>query len=460
MRLGLLSVLICSCLGSIPADAQSVETTNGKRPNIILLVSDDQRYDTLGAMGNEIIQTPHLDRLAREGIVFDNAFVTTSICAISRATHFSGQYSRRHGILNFSKNFSPEAWSECFPMILKRNGYRIGFIGKFGVGRDLPADDYDYWAGFPGQGRYYAKTDTEFKQHLNRTMSNQALEFLAGCRGDQPFCLQISFKAAHAQDGEAWEYPHELRYNDLYSDVTIPPPPTATDAHHAKLPAFLQQSEGRRRWQPRFATPERYQKHVKDYYRLITGMDAVIGDIVGKLGELKFAGNTVILFTSDNGYYLGDYGLADKWFMHEPSIRVPLIVYDPRLPAGKRGQRRKEMALNIDLAPTILDLAGCEIPPRMQGRSLRPLMAGDKTDWRTDFFYEHLFEHELIPKSEGVRSEGWKYVRYVDQDPLVEELYDLTNDPHEERNLRHDSKHAAELQKLQARWQQLRTELQ
>lgn len=435
-------------------------TRAAERPNVIVLVTDDQRFDTLGCMGNKIIQTPHLDALARQGVVFDNAFVTTSICAISRASIFSGQYARRHGIVNFATMFAPEAWANTYPMLLKRAGYRTGFIGKFGVGGDLPAKDFDYWAGFPGQGRFYAKADTGFRQHLNRTMSAQALEFLGGCRADQPFCLSLSFKAAHAQDGEEWEYPYELKYKDLYADVTIPPPPTATAEHFARLPKFLQESEGHRRWQPRFSTPEKYQRHVKDYYRLLTGMDAVVGDIVADLGRRGLADNTVILFTSDNGYYLGDYGLADKWFMHEPSIRVPLLIYDPRLPADQRGRRISEMALNIDVAPTVLELAGIDPPAAMQGRSLVALIGHQTVDWRTDFFYEHSFVHKLIPQSEGVRTERWKYVRYVGQEPVVEELYDLKSDPLEEHNLSAAVEHAEQLAALRSRWQQLRTELE
>ena len=430
------------------------------RPNLIVLVTDDQRFDTLGCMGNKIIQTPHLDALAKDGVVFENAFVTTSICAISRASIFSGQYARRHGIHNFAKEFDSQAWANTYPMLLKADGYRTGFIGKFGVGRDLPAADFDYWAGFPGQGRFYAKTDTEFKQHLNRTMSAQALEFLAGCKADQPFCLSISFKAAHAQDGEEWEYPHELRYKDLYADVTIPPPPTATPEHFARLPKFLQASEGRRRWQPRFSTPEKYQRHVKDYYRLLTGMDAVVGDIVADLARRNLAKNTVILFTADNGYYLGDYGLADKWFMHEPSIRVPMLLYDPRLPAERRGQRLAQLALNIDVAPTLLELAGLPAPTAMQGRSLVDLAAGRDVPWRGDFFYEHPFVHALIPQSEGIRTERWKYVRYIDEDPPVEELYDLKADPLEEHNLAAVTEHVGQLKALRARWSELRHNLE
>jgi arylsulfatase A-like enzyme len=430
------------------------------RPNLIVLVTDDQRFDTLGCLGNKIIQTPHLDALAKDGVVFENAFVTTSICAISRASIFSGQYARRHGIHNFAKPFAPDAWAKTYPMLLKKAGYRTGFIGKFGVGNVLPAEDFDYWAGFPGQGRFYAKTDTEFKRHLNRTMSEQALEFLAGCKAEQPFCLSISFKAGHAQDGEEWEYPHELRYKDLYADVTIPPPPTATPEHFARLPKFLQESEGRRRWQPRFSTPERYQRHVKDYYRLLTGMDAVVGDIVADLARRGLAESTVILFTADNGYYLGDYGLADKWFMHEPSIRVPMLLYDPRLPAQRRGQRVKQMALNIDVAPTLLELAGIDVPLAMQGRSLVPLAQGQPAEWRIDFFYEHPFNHALIPKSEGVRTERWKYVRYVEQDPPVEELYDLKNDPLEQRNLTSVSVFGGQLDVLRNRFEQFRRELE
>jgi arylsulfatase A-like enzyme len=382
-------------------------------------------------MGNPIVQTPNLDALAADGVVFDNAFATTSICCSSRASIITGQYTRRHKIWSFNQPLSPEAFAKTFPALLRANGYRTGFVGKWGIGGKMPAEEFDFWAGFPGQGRYYEGD----KPHVTRRLAEKTQEFLAGCSADQPFCLQMSFKAAHCQDGADWQFQHDHAYDDLYKDQRIEPPTTATEEDFARLPKFLRESEARVRWKVRFNGDEMYQKSVKDYYRLITGVDRVIGEFVDTLRRKGLADNTVIIFTADQGFYLGDYGLAGKWYMHEPSIRIPLIVHDPRLPKELRGTRLSQMALTLDLAPTILDLAGIAVPDVMQGRSLVPLTEGEEVEWRDDWLYEHLFKHARIPKSEGVRTGDWTYVRYVDFEPVYEELYNLKTDPLERKNL-------------------------
>jgi arylsulfatase A-like enzyme len=424
------------------------------------LLADDLRWDAVGFAGNKVIETPNLDGLARRGVVFDNTFCTTSICATSRASILTGQYARRHGIWDFQKNLSPDAFAETFPGLLRRAGYRTGFIGKWGVGNGMPKEEFDYWAGFPGQGRYVAKGKNASGEHLHEITSRQIHEFLAGCSPEKPFCLQVSFKTPHAQDGEAQEYPAEQRYAELYSELQIVPPPTATDEDFTRLPPFLQKSEARRRWKPRFSSPELFQQRVKDYYRLVTGMDRVIGETVAELSERGLLDRTLIIFTSDNGYYLGDFGLADKWFMHEPSIRLPLLVVDPRLPSEGRGTRRDAMALNIDVAPTILDAAGIQPNASMQGKSLLPVVHGEKKALRDEFFYEHLFEHAGIPKSEGVRGQRWKYARYLIEPEPHEELYDLQNDPQERKNLAASSEYADKLAHYRRRWEELRREAQ
>ena len=171
------------------------------------------------------------------------------------------------------------------------------------------------------------------------------------------------------------------------------------------------------------------------------------------------AENTVLVFAGDNGFYLGEHGLAGKWYMHEESIRVPLILHDPRLPERLRNKRRAEMVLNIDVAPTLLDLAGLPVPPSVQGRSLLPLVQGGKPRWREEWFYSHLYAYKLIPKSEGIRTRRWKYIRYIESEPLYEELYDLKRDPLEEKNLARDGRHAGQLRKLRGRWQAWRDAL-
>lgn len=416
-----------------------------KRPNIIFLLTDDQRWDALGCMGNEILKTPAIDQLSAQGVTFNNMFCTTSICAISRASIMTGQYARRHGIVGFRTPYSPKQLKESFPMQLRKHGYRTGLIGKWGIGGKLPVDQYDYWKGFPGQSRYFPKGEKGKSQHLTEIMRNQSLDFLDGCKTGQPFMLQLYTKAAHCQDGDSWPFQPDPKYNDLYADVQIPKPPTATEAHYAQLPSFLKTSEARTRWHVRFENPELYQKSVRDYYRLINGIDDTVSAIRARLAERGFADNTVFIYTSDNGFYLGDRGLAGKWFMHEESIRLPLIIQDPRLSKKQWGTRRDQIVLNIDIASTIFDIAGLKPPVSNQGKSLMPLVRGEDPQWREEFLYEHRFAYKTIPQSEGIRTKRWKYVRYVETNPLHEELYDLKMDPLEESNLAGDKQYKSNL---------------
>jgi arylsulfatase A-like enzyme len=432
----------------------------GKRPNIVFLLTDDHRWDALGCMGNRIIKTPEIDRLAGRGVVFENAFVTTSICCASRASIFTGQYARRHGVHGFNKPFTEEQFRQTYPQLLRRSGYRVGFIGKYGVGDNAPpsAEHFDYWKGFPGQGRYMQKVNGQ-TVHLTDVMAEQAEEFIGGCKADQPFCLSVSFKAPHAQDEDPKQYLYAPRHKDLYADVTVPVPPTAAEEYFQTQPQFIRESESRRRWELRFATPENYQEMVKSYFRLITGVDEAVGRIVAALRRSGLAENTVIMLMGDNGYYLGEHGLADKWFMHEESIRVPLVMYDPRLPDAQRGTRRREMVLNIDVAPTILELAGAEVPRGMQGRDLGPLVQGKKPAWRGEFFYEHLFEHKTIAKTEGVRTERWAYWRYLEAPQEAEWLHDVQNDPRETRNLAGVAEHQQVLAEMRGKVERYREAL-
>ena len=207
------------------------------------------------------------------------------------------------------------------------------------------------------------------------------------------------------------------------------------------------------RWAVRFWGPDRFQESIKGYYRLISGVDIVVGRILDTLSRTQLAENTILVFTGDNGFFLGEYGLAGKWLPHEVSIRVPLVIFDPRLSPVSRNVHRSEMVLNIDLAPTILELANLSPPEVMQGRSLVPLLRGDSVAWRKEFFYEHLFKHPRIPPTEAVRTEEWKYIRYLESDPLYEELYNLREDPEETRNLATFSDLQGQLIQMRRHWE-------
>jgi len=433
------------------------------RPNLVFILADDLRWDALGFQGNKIVQTPHLDALAARGVRFSNSFVTTSICCTSRASLLCGQYACRHGINDFVTAFTAEQWAETYPARLREAGYRTGFIGKFGVGDEKAiaamAGQFDYWRGLPGQAGAFINPKDPTRTHATAKFGEQALEFIRTGEASQPFCLSLSFSAPHARDGKPREFEPDARDESLYADIEMPVPAKATERWFQLLPEIGQRSEGRRRWGLRFDTPEKFQRTVRDYFRLVTGLDREVGRITALLAERGLAQNTVIVFTADNGFFFGERGLADKWLMYEESIRVPLFVMDPRA-ATSAGKVCEAQALNVDVAPTLLDLAGLPASKNMQGRSLSALLRGERPgDWRTDFFYEHHAMHHLlknpIPVTEGVRTERWKYTRWLTAEPLFEELFDLQADPEEMKNLAAEPAHSAELEKLRARWAEL-----
>jgi len=433
------------------------------QPNLLFILADDLRWDAVGFMGNRVVQTPNLDRLAKRGTTFQNAFVTTSICCVSRASIFAGQAERRHGIGDFVKSFTSAQWAQTYPALLRQAGYRTGFIGKFGVGNDAAikamAKEFDYWRGLSGQAGLFFATNDPTRTHATARFGNQALEFLRDAQPGRPWCLSISFNAPHARDGQKREFAPDLRDEQLYTDVKIKPPATATDVFHQRLPESVRKSESRTRWQRRFSTPESFQATTKDYYRLITGIDREVGRMIALLEERGLATSTVVIFTSDNGFALGDRGLSDKWFAYEESIRVPLFIADLRQPARHHARKVQLMALNIDIAPTLLHYAGVPWIRSMQGDSLRPLVEkAFVVKWRGDWLYEHHYGPHIIPPSEGVRTERWKYIRYVNESPVVEELFDLKRDPLERRNIVAETKHARTLAQLQARWKTMSEE--
>jgi arylsulfatase A-like enzyme len=460
MKRGLLPIPVLIVLAMSVACCRRAPAAGGP-PNIILILADDLRYDALGCTGNKILHTPNIDRLAARGTVFTNSFCTTAICPVSRTSIITGQYERRHKIADFSTPLSKKALDHTFPLLLRGHGYRTGFVGKWGLGDPLPADQYDFFRGFSGQGSYFPRGKFGVPgEHLTAKQAAQAVEFLEGCSERQPFLLEISTKAPHPQDNDLKRpFPPDPKTESLFLDVTIPKPPTATEGDFRALPPFLQTSEARARWMTRFSNDELYQRTVKDYYRLIVGVDELVGTVMEKLEDKHLAGNTVILFTSDNGFYLGDRGLAGKWFMHEESMRVPLVISDLRRHSSAPAHR-SELVLNIDLAPTILDLVHVAAPPEMQGRSLVPLMEGESTPWRDEFFYEHRFRHPKIPMSEGIRTTRWKYIRYTSVQPVFEELFDLEHDPLEQHNLVNDPSAKNELDRLRSEWRRLAQTLQ
>jgi arylsulfatase A-like enzyme len=443
---------------------QSPIVQENEKPNIIFLLTDDQRWDALGVMGNNIIKTPHLDHLARNGIMFRNAYVTTSICCVSRASILGGQYESRHNINDFSTSFSPEALENTYPLLLKKSGYKIGFIGKYGVGNpiDQPKEKYDFWEGSEKGQPDYELTDEEgnYLHHTDK-VSRDINRFLdqAG-KNQQPFCLSVSFKAPHVQDDDPRQFIINPRYESYYKDAVIPIPETAAPVYWEQFPDFFRtdQNIARVRWKLRFATPEMYQESVKNYYRLLTDVDDAVGGMIKKLQEMGLDANTIIIFMGDNGFFLGEHGLAGKWFGHEESVRVPLIIYDPRKEIKERGKIPEQIALNIDIAPTILNLARAPVPEEMQGVDLIQMVDGKKELEREDFFYEHTFlGSPMIPKVEGVVRIDKKYMKFIEHD--YEEFYDLKNDPLEKNNLINDHSYQEEIRKMRERYSELKEQV-
>ena len=266
----------------------------------------------------------------------------------------------------------------------------------------------------------------------------------------------MSFKAPHEQDGYPPKYVIQPKYKDYYKDVEIPLPVTAAAKYWNQLPDFLSTEEnfGRVRWKGLFGTPELYQENVKNYYRLITGVDDVIGNILTSLKATGNDKNTVIIVMGDNGMFLGEHGMEGKWYGYEESVRVPLLIYNPNLPDKVMQYRASQIALNIDIAPTILSMAGVPIPQGMQGINLIDVVE-NKIPPRKDFFYQHYFlGGSRIPRVEGVVTKDFKYMNYIENN--YEELFDIAHDPHETVNLAKDQKYHLELQKMQRRYMELK----
>ncbi len=458
-----------------------------RRPNIVMIFTDDQRHDAVGYAGNTAVHTPNLDRMARRGVIFRNCFVNTSICAVSRANLISGQYPGRHGIDDFHKTFTARQLRQSVPARLRRAGYQTALIGKWGIG-DSPertrkgAAVFDYWAGQPMQTCFFHEPDCRYvnfsgfkrplddlcdcppdargkagyrnrigkanlrsPMHVDSEVTPLHVErFLEGRDAGKPFCLMLFFKAPHSPFTD-WD-PATAHLTD---GKTMPVPKAATLANAEREPAIVKQSLGRPSGMRYLREPKILDRHLRDYYRLIAGMDAGVGRVVELLKDRGLDANTVFLFTSDNGHFKGEHGLAGKWLMYEPSLRVPGFICDPRKPGETTSDR---MVITTDFSVTMLALAGVDIPDDMTGRSLLALRDNSAAEWRSDFYYDHPYGHGgKIPRTTGVRGVHYVYTRYVDHNPPFEQLFDLRSDPDQLHNLAVQPRHAEVLRRLRDR---------
>lgn len=465
------------------------------QPNIVMIFTDDQRYDAVGYTGNRAIHTPHLDKIARRGIIFDNAFVNTSICAVSRANIMAGQYPSRHGIDDFFKVFSPEQLARTVPARLQDAGYQTAFYGKWGIGDGpektyLGAEVFDYWAGQPMQTCFFHEADckyvhadgfarplddlcdcpadargkTGFRNRIGKANLVQPLQtdsqvtpmqterFLEGRDESKPFAMMLFFKAPHSPFGD-WD----PQFEHVTDGLTMPTPAAASLEIANAEPPLVKGSLGRPSGMRYLTNPDYLDQHLRDYYRLITSMDHGIGAIVAQLEERGLLDNTVILFTSDNGHFKGEHGMAGKWLMYDASHRVPGFMTDYRRPVG---ETRHEKVITTDFSTTMLALAGLDIPDDMTGRDLTQLMDGPADDWRTDVYYDHPYGHGgAIPRTIGVRSDRYAYTRYIDPTPAFEQLFDMHLDPNQRVNLAEDPAYAEVLERMRERCDELKKEV-
>jgi arylsulfatase len=422
--------------------------------NILVLYADDWRYTTLGCAGNPIVKTPQLDKLAAQGTRFTHACVTTSICGVSRASLFTGQWMSRHG--NPAMQAFKTPWAETYPGLLRANGYYVGHIGKWHNGA-FPAKNFDFGRAYAGH--HWLKQPDGSKIHVTQKNENDALEFLRTRPTDKPFCLTLAFFATHAEDGNPLQYLPQPESLSLYQNVTIPIPKTATAEAFHKLPDFIanEKNESRVRWHWRFDTPEKFQSMMKNYYRMATEVDTTCGRILAELEKQGLLDHTLVIFTGDNGNFHGEHQLADKWYPHEESIRVPLIIRDPRLAKNRCGKTRDDFALNVDLAPTFLAAAGIPAPQTMQGHDLSPLyLSNREPNWRNEFFYEFitLTSTKTIPSNQALVRKDWKYLLWTDFHR--EQLFDLKHDPLEENDLIRDPAQTQRLLEMRQRMDQLK----
>lgn len=426
-------------------------------PNIVFFFADDQTISTLGCYGNDVVQTPNIDSLARRGTRFKNAFVSHSICWVSRTTILTGLTGRGYRAPGNGDVARPDAVSTLYPDILRDNGYRTGYFGKWhakmpkGYRREAHFDEFEAI----GRNPFYKKQPDGSLRHETELIVDRGIDFIRNQPEGKPFALNMWFNACHAEDRDRrpgiGHFPWPRAVDGMYEDIEIAPPRLSDPAIFNALPDFLKTTINRERFFWRWNTPQKYQTNIRAYYRMVSGIDGAIGRFMAALEEAGLAENTIIVYSADNGYYLGNRGMAGKWSHYEESLRVPLIVCDPRVAKEQQGQAVDAIALNLDLPSTFLDWAGAEVPERYQGHSLKPIVSNTTpSDWRTESFHEHFAVRNRIPAFEGLRNKNFKYVRYIDHDNR-EFLHDLKNDPDELINLADDPDHADTLREMRSR---------
>ena len=439
---GLVLILVLS----LPAAGAAAE----RRPNIVFVLTDDQRWDCLGSAGNPHLKTPAIDRIAGEGVRFANAFCTTSLCSPSRASILSGLYAHSHGVTDNFTEYPTRL--ESFPKRLQEEGYATAYLGKWHMGEDNDErrPGFDFFATHKGQGKYF---DTEFnvdgkrevlKGYYTTRVTDLALEWLEKQSGDKPFLLMLGHKAPHSF------YVPEPKYEHVFDAVRFPYPASAF--HLEDKPEWI--TTRLKTWHGIYGPLFDYRKKFPDtsaeavvhfeqmtrsYLGTILSVDDSVGRLDAWLRAKNLSDNTIFVYMADNGLLNGEHGMVDKRTMHEPSIRIPMIVRAPgRLP---RGKVETAQVLTIDVAPSLLELCGAKPLEKIHGRSWVKLVTEGDPAWRKAWYYEYNYEKQFpyTPNVRGIRTDRWKYIRYPHGDGTPDrhkaELYDLSADPGEDKNL-------------------------
>ena len=425
------------------------------KPNFLFVYTDDQRWDAMSVVQKEQgekgrfpwLQTPNMDRLAAEGVRFRNAFVTLSLCAPSRAAFLTGRYNHANGVANNHTSFPVENASHA--TALHAAGYLTAYVGKWHMGSQSgQRPGFDYSASFIGQGKYFDcpievnGVATPSKGWVDDVCTDYAVDFIKNHRA-QPWSLTIGYKATHGP----FDPPDRAKDRFAGAEARSVPNLDVRAIYAADPTSMKKKKAGGKK-------PSAAQRPVNlDYFRCISAADDNLGRLLATLDELNLTENTVVIFSSDNGYYLGEHGLGDKRSAYDESLRIPMIVRFPKLGEAAKGRALDQMVLNVDLAPTLLDFAGVPIPAAVQGRSWKPLLEGTKTDWRTSFFFEYFREGQFgTPTLSGVRTDTAKLIRYPGHEEWTE-AFDLQSDPYEVQNLVGDPAHKELLTSLEAEYQ-------
>lgn len=501
-----------------------------ERPNIIFVLTDDQSYELLGCTGNTIVQTPNIDKMAGEGVLFTNAHVTSAICTPSRVSILLGQYERKHGVnFNSGTSVSDKAWEQSYPLVMRANGYYTGWIGKNhapvgkgGYDSGVMEKSFDYWyAGHGHLGFYPKDKQSIFNDAIaytqpeiinegvndfldpNERKLKGAIKFLESRPTDKPFMLSINFNLPHGASTSTMKMKptDDEIYKTLYRNLDIPLPPNyiaKADIKTPKLPADLLHAEDRQDGYDYVDTPAGIKERYIREMEAMTGIDRMLGNLRKKLKDLKIDKNTVIIFTSDHGLFGGEQGLGGKALCYEKTTHVPIIVMDPRVSKKQKGLKSDALVQTLDIAPTMLAMAGIPAPKVFQGKDLSNLIHGGKEEVRNYVYTENLWStHFGNPRCEAVQDKEWKYIRYYKNDnfsatkeikyakemgisqmdmlykmhdpeiaiyrdyiesPLngeqavYEELYNLKKDPQELHNVISDKQNAAVLETLKKQW--------